>query len=239
MVSAFFPSNKGLVLFSVYLFGVLMAILVALVLSKTAFAKKDVPFVMELPPYRIPTWRNLSLHIWHKGQQYLKKMGTIILLASILIWGLSYFPQQPKTTAANELAQQAQQQEDSYIGQLGHFIEPVIRPLGFDWKMGVSIIAGLGAKEIVVSTMGVLYQADEAADETSGALIAKLQQQNYTPLVAYGFMLFVLLYFPCVAVIAGIKKEAGWPWAVFMMAYTTSLAWVVAFLVHQSAALFT
>ncbi|GHT01052.1 ferrous iron transport protein B [Bacteroidia bacterium] len=245
MVSAFFPSNKGLVLFSVYAFGILMAILVALVLSKTAFAKKDVPFVMELPPYRIPTMRNTSLHMWHKGLQYLKKMGTIILLASIVIWGLSYFPMNndqfpmnnEQLTMNNE--QQANQGGESYIGQLGHFIEPAIRPLGFDWKMGVSIIAGLGAKEIVVSTMGVLYQADDAADETSGALIAELQRQNYTPLVAYGFMLFILLYFPCVAVIACIKKEAGWSWAIFTMLYTTCLAWVVAFLVHQLDPLFT
>lgn len=239
MVSAFFPNNKGLVLFSVYAFGILMAVLVALVLSKTAFAKKEVPFVMELPPYRIPTMRNTSRHMWHKGQQYLKKMGTIILLASILIWGLSYFPQHVETTTTDELAQSAQQQENSYIGQLGHFLEPVIRPLGFDWKMGVSILAGMGAKEIVVSTMGILYQADAQADEVSGALIEKLQQQNYTPIVACGFMLFILLYFPCIAVIAAIKKEAGWSWALFSMVYTTCLAWIVAFLVHQLTPLLT
>ncbi|MDR2847701.1 MAG: ferrous iron transport protein B [Bacteroidales bacterium] len=251
MVSAFFPTNKGIVLFSVYAVGILMAILVALVLSKTAFVKKDVPFVMELPPYRIPTMRNTSLHMWHKGQQYLKKMGTIILTASILIWGLSYFPREAKplndgvlnsvemTSADVELAQQAQQQEHSYIGQLGHWIEPVIRPLGFDWKMGVSIIAGLGAKEIVVSTMGILYQADADADEASGALIARLQAENYSPIVAYGFMLFILLYFPCVAVIAAIKKEAGWSWAIFSMVYTTCLAWIVACLVNQLTPLLT
>ncbi|GHU94927.1 ferrous iron transporter B [Bacteroidia bacterium] len=238
MVSAFFPRNKGLVLFSVYAVGILVAILVALVLSKTAFAKKEVPFVMELPPYRIPTMRNTSLHMWHKGQQYLKKMGTIILLASILIWGLSYFPRTTSTGGDVMVQQQAVQQQNSYIGQLGQGLEPIISPLGFDWKMGVSIIAGMGAKEVVVSTMGVLYQADEDADETSGALIATLQQQNYSPLVAYGFMLFVLLYFPCVAVIAAIKNEAGWLWALFTMVYTTCLAWVVAFVVHQVGNLF-
>ncbi|MDR0833582.1 MAG: ferrous iron transport protein B [Candidatus Symbiothrix sp.] len=251
IVSAFFTAHQGLVLFSVYLAGILMAILVAIVLSKTVFAKKEVPFVMELPPYRIPTLRNTTVHMWHKGQQYLTKMGTIILVASILIWGLSYFPQneEPITTIATnevtmssqdvELLQQAKQEEHSYIGQLGHFIEPVLLPLGFDWKMGVSIIAGMGAKEIVVSTMGILYQADVNADEASDALIAELQQQNYTPVVAYGFMLFVLIYFPCIAVIAAIKKEAGWSWAIFTMVYTTCLAWVVAFLVNQLTPLFT
>ncbi|GHU68958.1 ferrous iron transport protein B [Bacteroidia bacterium] len=250
LVSAIFPKNQGLVLFSIYIIGMLLAILVAIVMNKIAFSKKEVPFVMELPPYRIPTFRNTSLHTWHKGQQYLKKMGTIILLASILIWALGYFPR-PINSENNteELAQVAGQQENSYIGRIGHFIEPVIRPLGFDWKMGVSIITGLGAKEIVVSSMGVLYQADLEADEHSTSLIEKIQEQTFTsgekigrkvftPLTAYGFMLFILIYFPCIAVIAAIKKEAGWDWAIFTMVYTTVLAWIVAFGVHQIGILF-
>jgi ferrous iron transport protein B len=237
MVSAFFPNHQGLVLFSIYLIGIIVAVLVALVMSKTVFAKKHVPFVMELPPYRIPTMRNTSLHTWHKGQQYLKKMGTTIMVASIIIWALGYFPRPTsQELAENPVEAMASHQENSYIGQLGHAIEPAIRPLGFDWKMGVSILTGVGAKEIVVSTMGVVYQADEEADETSVSLIEKLQQQpGYTPLVAYGFMLFVLLYFPCIAVIAAIKKEAGWSWAIFTMVYTTALAWIVAFIVHLFA----
>ncbi|MDR1698873.1 MAG: ferrous iron transport protein B [Prevotellaceae bacterium] len=232
IVSAFFAKNQGLVLFSVYLAGIVLAVLVALVLKKFAFAGQDVPFVMELPPYRIPTMRNTSLHTWHKGQQYLKKMGTVILVASVLIWALGYFPRE--RTGQTEGEMQAQ----SYIGQLGQVIEPVIAPLGFDWKMGVSIISGLAAKEIVVSTMSVLYQADSESHEASASLVEKLQrQETFTPLVAYGFMLFILIYFPCVAVIAAIRKEAGWRWAVFSMVYTTALAWVVAFLLYQVGSL--
>ena len=142
----------------------------------------------------------------------------------------------------------SEHQELSYIGRLGHFIEPAIKPLGFDWKIGVSIITGLAAKEIVVGSMGILYHADLAADENSGSLIEKLQQQEYTsgalvgqkvftPLVAFGFMLFVLIYFPCMAVVAAIKKESDWKWAVFTIVYTTAIAWIVAFLTYQIGSL--
>ena len=269
LISAFFPKNQGLVLFSVYIIGIVIAILVALVFKNTIFSKQDVPFVMELPPYRIPTLKNTSIHMWHKGSQYLRKMGTVILLASIFIWALSYYPREVKyssdydakiesvnantvlpdsikqsQTAELELLKVSEHQERSYIGQLGHFIEPVIRPLGFDWKIGVSIITGLAAKEIVVGSMGILYHADLEADENSGSLIEKLQQQEYssgelmgqkvfTPLVAFGFMLFVLIYFPCMAVVAAIKKESDWKWAGFTIVYTTGIAWIVAFLSYQ------
>lgn len=273
LISAFFPQNQGLVLFSIYLIGIILAILVALVMKRVVFSKKDVPFVMELPPYRIPTLRNTTIHMWHKGVQYLKKMGNVILVASILIWALGYFPRdvnysvdynaQVKSLQTNsqlsseekeqqinhiEVTQEAERQEKSYIGQLGHAIEPVIEPLGYDWKMGVSILTGLAAKEIVVSTMGILYQADLHADETSGTLKDNLIKQKhtsgilkgqrvFTPLVAFGFMLFVLIYFPCVAVIAAIKKESSLKWAVFTMVYTTLIAWVVAFLTYQIGSL--
>lgn len=270
IISAFFAKNQGLVLFSIYAIGIVVAILVALLLKNTFFSKQDVPFVMELPPYRIPTLRNTTAHMWHKGSQYLKKMGTFILLASILIWGLSYYPrhvnystnydvqisQIAANTNLNEVEKQSQineiklskaseRQEKSYIGRIGKFIEPAIRPLGFDWKIGISIVTGLAAKEIVVSSMGVLYHAGMEASETSGSLIQKLQQQVhsggklsgekvFTPLVAFGFMLFILIYFPCVAVIAAIKKESNWKWAVFAMFYTTAIAWIAAFLVYQA-----
>jgi len=274
LISAIFPANQGLVLFSIYLIGILLAILTALVMKRIAFAKKEVPFVMELPPYRIPTMKNTSLHMWHKGQQYLKKMGNVILLASILIWALGYFPRhtvystdytaQLEQVKSNntftdiqkhdkikvlEISQESERQEKSYIGQLGHAIEPVIRPLGFDWKMGVSIITGLAAKEIVVSSMGILYQADMKADENSGSLKEELKAQThnngvlkgqkvFTPLVSFCFMLFILIYFPCVAVIAAIKKESSWGWAVFTMVYTTTIAWLVAFATYQIGSLF-
>ena len=274
LISAIFPNNQGLVLFSIYIIGVLLAIITALIMKRVAFAKKEVPFIMELPPYRIPTIKNTSLHMWHKGQQYLKKMGTVILLASILIWGLGYYPsnieydtdydaqieslktdkqlkdnEKEEKVAQLELNKESERQEKSYIGQLGHGIEPIIKPLGFDWKMGVSIITGLAAKEIVVSTMGILYQADSEADETSNSLQKQLKEQAhnsgehigekvFTPLVSFGFMLFILIYFPCVAVIAAIKKESSWGWALFTMVYTTSIAWLVAFATYQIGSLF-
>ena len=234
MVSAFFPVNQGLVLLSIYLVGILMAIGTSLLLKKTLFAKSSDPFVMELPPYRMPTMRNTTIHMWGKAGQYLKKMGTIILFASILIWALGYFPLDRKmeTNSAGHL-------EESYIGQIGKFIEPAIEPLGFDWKMGVSIVTGLAAKEIVVSTMGILYHVPDAEENTQN-LIENLQKQEnsqgekvFTPLVAYAFMLFILIYFPCMAVIAAIRKEAGTKWALFTIFYTTGLAWVVAFCVYQ------
>lgn len=243
LISAFFHSYQGLVLVSIYLIGILIAILVAIVMKKVLFAKQDVPFVMELPPYRIPTIKNTSIHMWYKGVQYLKKMGSVILLASILIWALGYFPRN------SEQENQSAQQEKSYIGQLGHSIEPVLRPLGFDWKIGVSIITGLAAKEIVVSTMGVLYQADHNDKNKIGNLQTKLKEevhQNgplkgkkvFTPLIAYCFMLFVLIYFPCIASVAAIKKEANMKWALFIMIYTTSIAWIVSFLTYQIGSLF-
>ncbi|NEW83783.1 MAG: ferrous iron transport protein B, partial [Mariniphaga sp.] len=273
LISAFFPHNQGLVLFSIYIIGITLAILVAMVMKRVVFSKKDVPFVMELPPYRIPTLKNTTIHMWHKGVQYLKKMGNVILTASILIWALGYFPRnvnysqdydiQIESLQINsqlsqmekdhqigsvEVKKEAERQEKSYIGQLGHAIEPLIRPLGYDWKMGVSILTGLAAKEIVISTMGILYQADLHADESSNTLKENLVKQEhtsgvlkgqrvFTPLVAFGFMLFVLIYFPCVAVIAAIKKESNWKWALFTMVYTTVIAWIVAFLTYQIGSL--
>lgn len=273
LISAFFPHNQGLVLFSIYIIGITLAILVALVMKRVVFSKKNVPFVMELPPYRIPTLKNTTIHMWHKGVQYLKKMGNVILMASILIWALGYFPRDVnfsedyntqivslKTNiqlsqdkkddqiGSVEVRKEAERQEKSYIGQLGHAIEPVIRPLGYDWKMGVSILTGLAAKEIVISTMGILYQADLHADESSNTLKENLVKQEhtsgvlkgqkvFTPLVAFGFMLFVLIYFPCVAVIAAIRKESNWKWAFFTMVYTTVIAWVIAFLTYQIGSL--
>lgn len=274
LISAFFPSYQGLILFSIYLIGILLSIIVALFMKKVAFSKKEVPFVMELPPYRIPTLKNTGLHMWFKARQYLKKMGTIILVASVIIWALGYFPtninfsknydqlianvsqdrvlpDSVKTEQIRflELEKESERQEKSYIGQIGHLMEPVIAPLGFDWKMGVSIFTGLAAKEIVVSTMGVLYHADLEADENSSSLIKGLQnqvhqsgklkgQKVFTPLVAFGFILFVLIYFPCIAVITAVRKESNRKWALILTTYTTALAWLVSFLVYQIGSLF-
>lgn len=273
LISAFFTDNQGLVLLSVYAVGVLVAILTAVLFRRLFFKEDEVPFVMELPPYRMPTMRNTLRHMWDKSVQYLSKMGTVILTASILIWALGYFPQdvdyskdyeaelqkvennssltdelREELTAQIKVEQESEHTEKSYIGQLGHAIEPVIEPLGYDWKIGVSIITGLAAKEIVVGSMGVLYQSDLEADENSANLQEKLKTQKFTsgdkvgqlvftPVVAYSFMIFVLLYFPCFAALAAIRREAGTKWAALSAVYTTGVAWIVAFVVTQVGSL--
>jgi ferrous iron transport protein B len=275
IISAFFPKYQGVVLFSVYFAGILIAVLIALLLKSTVFSKQDVPFVMELPPYRIPTIKNTIKHMWFKGSQYLRKMGTVILSASILIWALSYYPRNVKYStgfdeqmallrantflpepdknrqiSALELKKASEHQEQSYLGRMGKLIEPALMPLGFDWKIGISLLTGLAAKEIVVGSMGVLYHAGLDADDNSGSLTGKLQEQKhasgkmkgeqvFTPWVAFGFMLFILIYFPCIAVIAAIRKESSWSVAIFTMLYTTAIAWIVAYLVHQAGNLLT
>ncbi|MFH1321614.1 MAG: ferrous iron transport protein B [Bacteroidota bacterium] len=290
LIGAFFPNNPGTMLFSIYFIGIALAIGMAVVFKKTLFKSHEVPFVMELPTYRVPTLKFILLHMWNYASEYLKKMGGIILIASIIIWALGYYPRNVKysknydelisQTGAGynkqisslnaldeekvsaltfeknehirqlELEKEAERHEISYIGRMGHFIEPAIKPLGFDWKMGVSLIAGLGAKEIIVSTMGVLYQADPDVDEISQTLMHKLKSHTYhsgemkgqrvfTPLIAFGFMLFILIYFPCVAAVAAIKKESNsWKWAIFTLTYTTVLAWIVSFLVYQIGSIF-
>jgi ferrous iron transport protein B len=235
LISIFFSGHQGLIMLSIYIIGISVASLMAILFNKILFKKQDVPFVMELPPYRIPTLRNIGTHTWNKSVQYLSKMGSIILIASILIWALGYFP---RDIHATENENQADL-ENSYIGRLGHFIEPVIQPLGYDWKVGISIITGMGAKEIVVSSMGVLYQAGPDTDETSPALKNKLKEQStFTPLTAYSFMIFVLLYFPCMAVLIAIRREAGLKWALFTAFYTTAMAWLVAFGIYRIGGLF-
>ncbi|MDO4190675.1 MAG: ferrous iron transport protein B [Bacteroidales bacterium] len=232
-VSAFFPKNQGLILMSIYLIGIIFAIITSLIVNKIAFKKATDQFVMELPPYRFPTLRNILIHMWDKSVMYLKKMGTVILFASVIIWALGYFPHSDDETLTAQ-----QQVEQSFIGRIGHAIEPVVEPLGFDWKMGVSLCTGLAAKEIIVSTMGVLYGADDTDDTVvlSNKLkesVDTLGQPFFTPLKAYCFLLFILLYFPCIAAITAVAKEAGRKWALFTVCYTTSLAWIVTFVVWQ------
>ncbi len=288
IISAFFASFRGTILFAIYLIGVLIAALVAWIFKRTLFKANEMPFVMELPPYRMPTTKAIFKHTWFKGAQYLRKMSTTILVASLIIWALGYFPMgkridaayaekieaaeaqfqtyknaipinEPELIASIDKEQQlaiqqlirereSRKQENSVIGRIGHFIEPVIQPLGFDWKMGVSLLAGSAAKEIVISTMGVLYQAD-ASGEVSDNLVDKIKEQKYesgpkagknvmNPLVAFSFMIFVLIYFPCVAVFAAIRKESGaWKWPLFTSVYTTTLAWLAAFAVYQGGLL--
>lgn len=231
LVGAFFPHQAGLMLLIIYATGILLAVLMARLFTKFLIKGDDTPFVMELPPYRMPTSKAVLRHTWEKGAQYLKKMGGIIMIASIIIWFLGYYPNHDKYDTI------AEQQENSYIGQVGKAIEPVIKPLGFDWKMGIGILSGIGAKELVVSTLGVLYTNDgNLDDDTLPTRIA--QQSQITPLVAFAYMLFTLLYFPCIATIAAIRQESGsWKWAAFAAGYTTILAWIVSFLVFQIGSL--
>ncbi len=287
MISAFFVSYQSVVLFSLYLTGILLAVGSAWIFRKTLFKVQDIPFVMELPPYRFPTWRTIIRHMWFRASQYLKKVGGVILAASVIIWALGYFPRNVEYTTDYNAAENAvrkeyaasvlyekdiakieilkeklktgleninlekesERQEKSYIGTIGNFFWPVMEPLGFDWKMTVSLLAGISAKEVVVGTMGVLYQAESADEENQSSLIVKLQEQKhksgpmagqavFSPLVAYSYMLFILIYFPCISVIAAIRKESGsWKWALFSMAYTTLLAWLIAFIVYQAGSL--
>jgi ferrous iron transport protein B len=243
ITGAIFPKHAGSVIFLVYMTGIVLAVLISLVFKKFLFKNKEAPFVMELPPYRMPTFRVIMMHMWEKAQQYLKKMGGVILIAVIIIWALEYFPGGASVNRAERLQQ-------SYIGKIGKVIEPVIAPLGFDWRMGVSLITGAAAKEVVVSTMGVLFgtpSADEAVHKTD--LTTRLQAVTYdsgklqgkkifTPLVGFSYILFILIYMPCIAVIATVNRESGhWKWALFLIVYTTVLAWSLSFAVYQIGSL--
>lgn len=209
IIGAFFSVRyQSLVMISLYVVGIVLSVIIARVLSTWVIKGEDTPFVMELPPYRFPTAKAIFRHTWEKGKQYLKKMGGVILVASIIVWALGYFGTMGVAPSL----------EESFIGLLGKSIEPLFTPQGFDWRLDVSLIAGVGAKEIVASTIGVLYTDDF----------------NFTPLTAYAFLLFVLIYFPCIATIVAIKNESGsWRWAFFAACYTTLLAWVVSALVYQ------
>lgn len=237
-IGAFFAEHQGLVLLAIYATGILLAALFAVLLKRTFFRVDEVPFVMELPPYRLPTMRSIIKHMWFKASQYLKKMGGVILIASILIWALSYFPR--PVTGSTDI--QNHHLEDTYMGRLGKAIEPVVEPLGFDWRMGVSLLSGVAAKEIVVSTMGVIFSGEDGQSENLSVRISESEWLDgdkkgsplITPLVAFCFMLFTLIYFPCIATVAAIRYESGsWRWALFAMGYSTVLAWLVTFAVYQ------
>lgn len=234
IVAFFRPSQQPLVMMSLYLLGILMSVVLSKLFTNFLFKGEDTPFVMELPPYRFPTWKAVGRHTWEKGRQYLKKMGGIILCATIIVWALGYFPHN------THLSEEAQQ-EQSYIGQIGQAIEPVFAPQGFNWKLDIGLVAGVGAKEVVASTMGVLYNSNSEKFRSELQHDVALQHGiSYnaagplTTLTAYCFLLFVLLYFPCIATIAAIKGETGsWRWALFAAGYTTMLAWVVSAVVFQ------
>ena len=233
IAGAFFPRYGSLVLLGIYALGIVLAILSAKVMSRF-FKDDDLPFVMELPPYRVPTSRSILRHTWEKGKQYLHKITGIILISSIIIWFLGYFPNH------NDYPDEIARQENSFLGHIGKAIEPVLEPLGFDWQMGVGILSGVAAKELVVSSMGVMYSIGDDVETDTGE--TKLQQallNSITPAAALAFMVFVLLYFPCIATFGAIMAETGgWKWAIFSAVYTIVLAWVAAFVVYRVALLF-
>lgn len=248
IAGAFFPRHAGLVLLGMYALGIVLAIVAAKVMSRF-FKDDDLPFVMELPPYRVPTGRSIFRHTWEKGKQYLQKMSGIILICSVAIWFLGYFPNHDAYGSVKE------QQEHSFIGYVGKAMEPVLKPLGFDWRMGVGIVAGVGAKELVVSTLGVMYADDEpvvsdgnagqagmsdvASDSGAETRLQKALVKSVTPPAALAYMVFILLYFPCIATFVAIKSESGgWKWAIVTAVYTIALAWVAAFITFQLASLF-
>lgn len=240
LTGVFFPKHSALVLFSLYIIGILLAVLMARIFSKFVVKGKSSPFVMELPPYRIPTAHAVLRHTWSKGEQYLKKMGTIILGASILVWFLSYYPNH------NAYQTIAEQQENSYLGKIGKTIEPVLAPCGFDWKQDVSIIAGAAAKEIVASTVAVLYSGEDAEAVvgekdhavSSDTHLQQVLRKNLTPLRAFSFMIFVLLYMPCLPGVVAIHGETNrWKWSAFVVGYTIVLAWIVSTCVFQVGSL--
>lgn len=262
LTGAFFPHIAGTMMMILYTTGILLAVIMARLFKRYLFNKEDVPFVMELPPYRMPTGKSIMIHMWEKAKQYLHKMGGVILIASIIIWFLGYFPrhtekseafdrqiaqieqsdvtEEDKAAVISDLEHQKaiEHQEESYIGKIGQAVQPILSPLGFDWKMSVSLMTGMAAKEVVVSTLSILYTGD-AEDEQ--ALTQRLKQDRnadgervFTPLVALSFMLFVLIYFPCIATISAIVNESGsWKWGLFVIVYTCTLAWIVSFTVYQ------
>lgn len=268
LAGTFFPESAGMVLMSMYVCGIVLAIVMARLFKRFLFNSEDVPFVMELPPYRMPTMRSILIHMWEKAKQYLHKMGGIILVASIIIWFLGYFPrhnekedifdkqiaeientaadstEKAETIAELKRLKNIEHQKNSYIGRIGQTIQPVLHPLGFDWKMSVSLLTGMAAKEVVVSTLSVLYTGEE--DDGNIALSERIKQDMdedgqpvFTPLIALSLMLFVLIYFPCIATVSAIVNESGsWKWGLFVIAYTCILAWIVSFAVYQTGSLF-
>lgn len=244
LIAAFFPTQLGgNILFSIYLLGIVLAIIMARVLRTWVLPGETEPFVMELPTYQLPTFKSILIHMWERAWLYLKKAGTILLAISILMWGLFTFP--VADSQGVEEANAAAQIEESYAGRIGKAIEPIFSPLGFDWKTSVALIAGFGAKEVVVSTLGTLYSmedeealANEEASSVRGFAERAREQSGFTPLVAYVLMIFILLYVPCIAFIVVMKRETnGWKWPLFTIGYTTTLAWVVSFLVYRGGLL--
>ena len=260
--AAFFSENvAGSVLFSIYFLGISLAILMALVFRKWMFPGASEPFIMEMPPYHLPTLRSIAIHMWERSILYLKKAGTLILAASILIWFITNYPanveyskdydaakgqitEQYDEVAAKPLLAQLDQEQAgeklalSYAGQFGHFIEPVIKPLGFDWKMGVGLVSAVAAKEVLVSTLATIYSVGDVEEDSQSLQEALAADAAFSPLVAFSLMVFTLIYSPCLAVLAVVRRETNsWKWPAFSFVYSTTLAWIMSFVVYQGGRL--
>ncbi len=258
LIAAFFPERMaGTVLFSIYFLGIVLAVLMSLIFRKLLFPGTTEPFLMEMPSYHVPTVRSILLHMWERSVLYLKKAGTLILAASILIWFMTNYPvnvefskdydaaREAITTgydaaAAAPLIEQLEKEQAgeklalSYAGQLGHFIEPAIKPLGFDWKMGVGLVSAVAAKEVLVSTMATIYSVGDVEEDSQSLKEALTGDASFSPLVAFSLMVFTLIYSPCLAVLAVIRRETNsWKWPAFSFVYSTALAWVMSFVVYQ------
>jgi ferrous iron transport protein B len=220
-----------MVLFGLYVAGVLMAVLTAKLMRRFMFKVDETPFVMELPPYRVPTVKTTLIHMWDKCAQYLRKMGGLILVASIFIWFLSYYPKSVDSDTS-----QAAHYENSYLGTIGKACEPIFEPLGFNWKSSVALLSGVAAKEIVVSTLGVLYSEGEEDSGRDGEVTLRYRlaaSNDFDTASAMAFLIFILIYFPCIATVMAIASELGWKWAVGSIVYSTTIAWIVAYAVYN------
>ena len=262
LIAAFFSENvAGSVLFSIYFLGISLAILMALVFRKWMFPGASEPFIMEMPPYHLPTLRSIAIHMWERSILYLKKAGTLILAASILILFITNYPanveyskdydaakgqitEQYDEVAAKPLLAQLDQEQAgeklalSYAGQFGHFIEPVIKPLGFDWKMGVGLVSAVAAKEVLVSTLATIYSVGDVEEDSQSLQEALAADAAFSPLVAFSLMVFTLIYSPCLAVLAVVRRETNsWKWPAFSFVYSTTLAWIMSFVVYQGGRL--
>ncbi|MGL4908446.1 MAG: ferrous iron transport protein B [Bacteroidales bacterium] len=277
LIGAFFPAYAGSMLFGIYMIGLAFAIFTGLICSKFIFKEKGQPFVMELPPYRLPTLKSALHHMWHKGSQYLQKMSGVILIGAVIIWALSTFPRSSESmrlaeenatedytklmaeadssqyddlTLNFERAKHSLRQEHSYLGQLGKIVEPAMQPLGFDWKMSVSLLTGVIAKETVISTLSVVYGAPSSNEENTPALIENLKKEYYTHGEKVGqavfttastlsFLIFILLYIPCLATIAVMQRESGnMRFTVLSVLYTIFVAWGASFIIYHIALYF-
>ena len=232
LIGAFFPKHlQGNILFAIYLTGIITALAAASLMKRLFFKGLSEPFVMELPPYRLPTFNNMFIRMWERARMYLKKAGTTILIISVVVWFFSNYPADHTLSASNQLSH-------SIAGQIGHAIEPIIRPLGFNWKLGIALVTGLAAKEVIVSTLGTIYSIDDLANGANSLQTILSNDPQITPLIALAFLIFTLFYVPCIAATTVFHKEIGqWRWTIFYLFFTTGTAYVMTFMFYQGGRL--